>query len=85
MEVNGSPAPVLETDDQCTYFLTVLPVHEHASVEVCVGGVEVSDIASSMATILRYCSEPRTRNELLKRLGFAAHTRNYNRYILPGI
>lgn len=24
---NGSPEPVLETDDQCTYFLTVLPVH----------------------------------------------------------
>lgn len=24
---NGSPEPVLETDDQCTYFLTVLPIH----------------------------------------------------------
>ncbi len=24
---NGSPEPILETDEQCTYFLTVLPVH----------------------------------------------------------
>jgi ATP-dependent DNA helicase RecG len=24
---NGSQEPILETDDQCTYFLTVLPVH----------------------------------------------------------
>lgn len=27
MEQNGSPAPVFETDEQCTYFLTVLPIH----------------------------------------------------------
>ena len=24
---NGSPEPVLETDERCTYFLTILPVH----------------------------------------------------------
>jgi ATP-dependent DNA helicase RecG len=65
MKVNGSPSPVLETDDQCTYFLTVLPVHELASVEASVEGVEVSDIASSMAPLLRYCNLPRTRKEIL--------------------
>ena len=27
MVANGSPQPTLETDEQCTYFLTVLSVH----------------------------------------------------------
>ena len=28
MEKNGSPDPLIETDEQCTYFLTVLPVNK---------------------------------------------------------
>lgn len=27
MQNNGSAVPSLETDEQCTYFLTILPVH----------------------------------------------------------
>jgi len=85
MAANGSPSPVLETDDQCTYFLTVLPVHRQSSVEVSVEGVKGVEVASSMAKVLRYCSEPRSRNEILKHLGFVTHTKNYNRHILPGL
>ncbi|MDZ7847412.1 MAG: ATP-binding protein [Owenweeksia sp.] len=31
MEANGSPKPVFETDDDCTYFLVTLPAHELAA------------------------------------------------------
>lgn len=33
-------------------------------VEASAGAAEVSDIASAMATMLRYYREPRTRNEI---------------------
>ena len=31
MEANGSPSAIFETDDECHYFLTVLPIHPEAT------------------------------------------------------
>jgi len=31
MELNGSPSPIFETDQECHYFLTVLPIHPEAT------------------------------------------------------
>ena len=31
MEANGSPPAIFETDDECHYFLTILPIHPEAT------------------------------------------------------
>jgi len=31
MEANGSPSAIFETDDECHYFLTILPIHPEAT------------------------------------------------------
>ncbi|MFZ4801942.1 MAG: ATP-binding protein [Chlorobium sp.] len=78
MKNNGSPDPVLETDEHCSYFLTVFPIHEQASVEDSVeDSVEVA--------IVRYCQRARSKNEILDYLGLSIHTNNFNRNVLPAI
>ena len=78
MKNNGSPDPVLETDEHCSYFLTVLPIHEQASVEDSVeDSVEVA--------IVRFCQKARSRNEILDYRGLSIHTQNFNRNVLPAI
>lgn len=34
MQSNGSPPPLFETDKECRYFLTILPIHPEASKEI---------------------------------------------------
>ncbi|CAN5828337.1 helix-turn-helix domain-containing protein [soil metagenome] len=43
MEQNGSPKPAFETDDQSTYFLTVLPVHEAAMASAAPANLDTKD------------------------------------------
>ena len=74
MKNNGSPDPVLETDEQCSYFLTVLSVHKQASVQ-----------DSGQVAIVRYCQNQRSKKEILDYLGLSMHTKNFKRNILPVI
>ncbi len=92
MELNGSPAPLFETDEDSSYFLTVLPAHDIAplngSDEVSVEGSdeendEGSDEVMIAIKVLKYCAKPRSRADILRHLDFAVHTTNYNRYIRP--
>jgi ATP-dependent DNA helicase RecG len=75
---NGSPDPVLETDEQCSYFLTVLSVHKQASVQD-----SVQD--SGQVAIVRYCQNQRSKKKILDYLGLSMHTKNFKRNILPVI
>ena len=84
MERNGSPLPQLETDEQCTYFLTTLPVHPTFE------GDQVSDQVSDQVDPLVYkvieaCQTPLSRAEILNQLGFKNHFDNYKKYIAPAL
>ncbi|MEM6265264.1 MAG: Fic family protein [Bacteroidota bacterium] len=94
MKNNGSLPPVIETDDQCTYFLTVLPAREGFM------GDQVSDYQSNQVSdqqsnyqsnqvnkkhlvILQRAHRPASRSELLDTLGLSNQTKNYQRYVEP--
>jgi ATP-dependent DNA helicase RecG len=77
MEKNGSPKPVFETDDEKTYFLTVLPVHP-SFVEKPGGKPTEEELR-----ILYFCLEPKKRARILKELSLSNHYRNYVRHIVP--
>ncbi len=86
MEDNGSPSPVMETDDQCTYFLTVLPINLEFIGDV--GSDQESDQESVYVTaneriILLYCNSAKSRIEILKKIGLSNHTKNYKKHIEP--
>ena len=132
MRQNGSPDPVMETDDQNTYFLTVLPVHpgfleersdkgwgagDHDRVyEPVSDGITVLHKGSSLKResnlngkswfdegmdplentlygtdisvnttreLLQFAVEPRSRDELLQKIGMENHIDHYKRYIVP--
>ncbi len=72
MENNGSPTPVFEMDDERTYFLTILKIHQD-SVKI-----------REEIELLKYCKIPRTRKEILEaKLKLSLHTTNYKRHIAP--
>ncbi|MBV6654296.1 MAG: hypothetical protein KI786_11095 [Mameliella sp.] len=84
MERNGSPLPILETDEQCTYFLTSLPVHPIFE------GDQVSDQVNDQVDplvfkVIEICKTPSSRSEILEQLGFKNHFDNYKKYILPAL
>lgn len=85
MKNNGSPEPVLETDEQCTYFLTVLPVHPQLHDQVDDQDhdqVDDQDI-SEIEKVLKYCQIPRSRKDILAKLGYVNHTLNFRKHLQP--
>ena len=74
MKENGSPDPGLETDAHNTYFLATLPIHP-AFLEV--------ELNEHQISILKYCSQPRSRKDILKSLGLTNHYENFKRYAVP--
>jgi len=93
--LNGSPEPVLETDDQCTYFLTVLPIHpEWHPDNLSDQGSQVSDqvndqvsdqVSDQVFRVVKFCITPKSRGEILGSLDLKNHFDNYRRYIEPAI
>jgi len=83
---NGSPDPIFETDDDLTYFLTILPAHiamivqETVQVGVQVG---VQDKVQVEKAILRYCLRPKKRREILGELGVYNNYDNFKKYVRP--
>jgi ATP-dependent DNA helicase RecG len=78
MEKNGSPAPVFETDEQSTYFLTVLPSNPDLLTRA------VSDqVSDQVIQILQYAEKPKSRKELLNTIGLKNHFDNYKRHLAP--
>jgi ATP-dependent DNA helicase RecG len=75
LQQNGSPKPKFETDEQ-TYFLATLPIHPYF--------VDPERPATERdLQILMFCLSPRKRSDILEKIGFSSHSKNYERYILP--
>ena len=88
MERNGSPHPKLETDEQCTYFLTTLPVHpifEGDQVNDQVSDQVSDQVDPLVFKVIGICKTPSSRAEILEQLGFKNHFDNYKKYILPAL
>ena len=81
MERNESPEPIFETDDQSTYFLTVLPINPEVSDLV--SNQESNQEDKQMVTILSYCLTPKSRKEILSKVDLSNQTKNYQRHIEP--
>ena len=85
LEKNDSPKPIIETNDQCTYFLTVILVNSEFQIQV---SDQVSDqvndqVSDQVSDVLIYCVIPKSRSEILNKLGYSNHTTNYNRHMVP--
>ncbi len=74
MARNHSPLPVLETDDDNTFFLAKLPI-QREFLEIALSDYQLE--------ILRFCKLPRTRKELLEHIGLVSHYENFERHALP--
>jgi predicted transcriptional regulator len=85
---NQSPEPIFETDEQCLYFLTVLPVNPEflrmGSVDIAQQSDQVNDqVNDQVKTILSNATESKSRKELLALIKLKNHFDNYKRYIEP--
>ena len=76
MQTNGSPKAVFETDDDYNYFLALLPVHSEFLTSA-------EQPIEKELQVLLYSLKPKKRSEILKKIGFSNHAKNYQRYIVP--
>lgn len=89
MEKNGSPEPIFDTDESCTYFLTVLYSHpELIFNQSDQDSDQATDQDSDQATdqelkVLEFCKKPYSRKEVLESLDMSNHQYNYQRHIEP--
>lgn len=74
MKTNGSPEPVFETDDSLSYFITILPINQH---------FKELKLTKNELNILEYCSEPKSKKEILDFLGLSNKHENAQRHIKP--
>lgn len=87
MRINGSPDPVFDTDEELSYFLTVL--HIHPSFIVTQRRDDDGDVdgdvdeASAKITILELCLRPKKRAEIMFKIGVFHNTKNWNSYVKP--
>lgn len=72
LEYNGSPKPVFMTDDERSYFLTVLMIHPEAQVE----------LTDTQMDILSGCvSGPKSKREIAEMLGHSTVSGNVKKAI----
>jgi len=93
MEKNGSPEPDFDTDESCTYFLSVLYSHpelilgaddQDSDQDHDQGSDQDDDQATDQALkVLELCKQPYSRKDILERIGFSNHFDNYKRHIEP--
>lgn len=87
---NGSPRAIIETDEQRSFFLIDIPVHEGFGniVELHDENVNASVNASVNANekeydILCFCKEPQSRRDIFTHIGVIYHSKNYTRFVEP--
>jgi len=90
MEKNGSPNPIIETNEQSHYFLTILPINtdslnDNASDQVSnhVSNHVSNQVSNQVIFILKACLTSKSRSEILELLGLSNHSVNFNRHIKP--
>jgi ATP-dependent DNA helicase RecG len=96
---NGSPRASIETNDERSYFLIDIPVHEG-----CESVIKLKDdaenntqrqsndrvttehdrvIRSEERRVGKFCETPKTRRDILEQIGLKYHSDNFNKYIKP--
>jgi ATP-dependent DNA helicase RecG len=90
MKRNGSPEPILETDEDSNYFLTTLLVHpafeDLLKESRDQDGNQVNDqVSDQVIRVIRYCEKPHSRSEILQEIGLKNHFDNYQKYIEPAL
>lgn len=74
MEDNGSPKPLFVTDDDLSYFITILPINPN---------FRRTPLSSSQKKILEYSLKPKSKREILEYLGLSNKHENAIRHIKP--
>src|SRR5699024_6272279 len=96
MTRNGSPKPIFETDEDRTYFLVRLPVHEkvaeleQAPLEVInqVGtkqGLSGDQVTHQVRELLVACDEELSRSQLMKNVGLSDRVNFRENYLNPAL
>jgi ATP-dependent DNA helicase RecG len=84
---NGSPPPIFETDEERSYFITILNIHPLAYIEEIEDKQIINDINEYLdkksLSILEICIKPGKRSEILEFLGVTNQTKNFKTNILP--
>jgi len=64
MEANGSPKPVFETDDDCSYFLAVIPAHPLADKTYTETNLEAAIplVFNDLTDVVRFANEVMVKN-----------------------
>ena len=75
MKNNGSPPPIFKTDEERTYFITLLKIHPEAK--------SAAQANEQVIRILEFCKIGRKKHELLAFVGLTNDYKNYQRHILP--
>lgn len=94
LEDNGSPPPVMETDEQCTYFLTILHINrdfvalvdsnqESNQEDNYVSDQESDQVTDKEKKILTLCINSRSSAEIFSEIGISNQTANFKRHIEP--
>jgi ATP-dependent DNA helicase RecG len=96
MKKNGSPPPIFKTDEERSYFLTILNIHPgfqaksddaagegFVSSSSNVGNGNGKHTDSKDARILEFCLTPRKKRDILDYIGLSSGYANFKRYILP--
>lgn len=77
LEKNLSPKPIFETDDARNYFKTTFYPNPLFNI------VELGkDLDLKHFDVLRFCTSPQSRGEILDYIELTNHTKNYEKYIV---
>lgn len=87
MAKNGSPAPQFDTDDERSYFSTVLRVHPSwreidQDTDQDTDQDEVREVRAE-EKVMRYCLRPKSKKQIMEHLGLFPNRINHLRYITP--
>jgi len=80
------PRATIETDEQRSFFLIDIPVHEGFGkiVELHDENVNASVNANEKEyDILHFCKEPQSRRDIFTHIGVIYHSKNYTRFVEP--
>ncbi len=75
LKANDSPVPLFETDDERSYFTTILYMHPEAKIK--------AQVSEQVVNILKFCITPKKRQEILHYINLSPAYMNYKRHILP--
>ncbi len=89
MQQNGSPAPIVETDDERSYFLVRLPIHAgfvaSESEASAINAETIEQVTHQVKTLLLACSNDLNRAELMQALGLKDRVNFREIYLQPAL